>query len=92
MYAITMLSILGVMAGAIVVGITKNAETKKKGIIFAVACVGILLLVVMCSGGGSGGGREMGKCWICGQSGSFRMDGSYYCFKHYNQRMSGKIG
>ena len=39
-----------------------------------------------------GGDREMGKCWICGEKGSFQLDGSYYCYKHYNDRLSGKIG
>ena len=40
----------------------------------------------------SGGERTMGRCWICGKKGSFQLDGSYYCFEHYNDRLSGRIG
>ena len=62
---------------------------------YLIAIVIILLFVICtksCGESSSGSGRTIGKCWVCGQSGSFKLDGSYYCFKHYNQRMSGRIG
>lgn len=40
----------------------------------------------------SSSSREMGRCWICGKKGSYKMDGSFYCHEHYNDRLFGRIG
>ncbi len=53
--------------------------------------LGIMILLATCFDHSSGEGRTMGECWICGKKGSFQMDGSYYCFEHYNDRMSGEF-
>lgn len=71
----------------------KNKKSKGSSALGMITIIVVLLLyLTMCSGGGSGSGRTMGKCWICGKSGSYQVDGSYYCHKHYNDRMFGRIG
>lgn len=71
-----------------------TAKSKTSKIIIGIGGIACIICVVylLLSGSGGGGGRDMGRCWICGKKGSFQMDGSYYCFEHYNQRMFGKIG
>lgn len=55
--------------------------------------IGIILTLFACFGGESSGEkRSVGRCWICGKSGSYQIDGSYYCHKHYNDRLFGRIG
>ena len=68
------------------------------GLVIAVI-LGILIALLVWSNStgpttssGTGGDRTMGRCWICGKKGSFQLDGSYYCFEHYNQRLNGDIG
>lgn len=60
-----------------------------------IAClaIGVVLIACGCFGGDNSDSSErtMGKCWICGKKGSFQMDGSYYCFEHYNDRLWGRF-
>lgn len=72
------------------------SSTARWVLIVVIILVILVIVVALLSQGGSNSGsgdsRTMGKCWICGKSGSFQVDGSYYCFEHYNDRMLGNIG
>ncbi len=53
----------------------------------------MILLFAMCSSGGSGSSsgssRKSGLCSVCGKETTMKIDGRYYCYKHYNQRLAG---
>ena len=77
--------------------VVSNREkgTKKPVSKVWIACIVVGVVLVICAyaiASSEDNGRTTGKCWICGESGSYKMDGSYYCHKHYRARMSGKIG
>lgn len=51
-----------------------------------------LILFSACVGGssnGSGSSRKSGLCSVCGKEATMTIDGRYYCFKHYNQKLLG---
>lgn len=73
----------------------KNPENEAKHlkiflimVVIMIVCF-IVFMVSFINIGGSGQERTMGKCWVCGKRGSFQLDGSYYCFEHYNDRLYG---
>ncbi len=71
----------------------EGKDMPKKKIVQGVVVITVIVIIAWAFiSSGSGGGREMGRCWICGKSGSFQLDGSYYCFDHYNARLFGSIG
>lgn len=86
-FTVFLISMVG-MVFLLIKGI--NAK-KHQGMYFLLIGIIIFLLVAASPGGlKSGSSRSMNHyCVRCGKATSMEIDGSYYCFKHYNERLFG---
>lgn len=68
-----------------------------KSLVFAIIFVVVLGIIFFTINGLSGnnysnrrsssGGQSIGYCSVCGKKTSLTIDGRFYCFDHYNQRL-----